>query len=42
MMLQVMLPEIEELTLYIPMDSSIKFGTIKSGWSILYIEGHRL
>ena len=27
------------LTLFIPMEISIKFDTVKSGWSIVYIEG---
>ena len=30
------------LTLLRPMEFSIKFDTVKSGWSIVYIEGYRL
>ena len=30
------------LTLCMPMDFSIKFHTVKSGWSIVYIEGPKI
>ena len=29
-------------TLFRPMDVSIKFVTVKSGWSIIYIEGSQV
>ena len=30
------------LTLFVPIEFSIKFVTVKSGWSILYIEGSQV
>ena len=30
------------LTLFVPIEFSIKFDTVKSGWSILYIEGSQV
>ena len=29
-------------TLVVPMESSIKFDSVKSGWSIVYIEGSQV
>ena len=30
------------LTLCVPMEFSIKFDTVKSGWSIIYIKGSKV